>query len=124
MRILTVAPVRVGNLAGVRIGGNLIRPAGPNGRYWLVFPEHEVKNRVPLEFELDDGTTAMIDRDRYALRPSLMRGQSSDRLFPGENGGPQTGEHSFPTDQQSRLRGDRGADHGPSVPARGLPPFS
>ena len=31
IRILIVAPIRVGNLAGIRIGENLIRPAGPRG---------------------------------------------------------------------------------------------
>jgi hypothetical protein len=81
-------PIRVGNLARIRIGENLIRRVVRTGRYWLVFPEYEVKNRVALEFELDDETTAIIDRYLQAFRPVLLRGAVTDWLFPGEDGAP------------------------------------
>ena len=46
--ILTIAPVRLGNLARIKLEENLIRPAGPLSPYWLVFPNYDVKNRVKL----------------------------------------------------------------------------
>ena len=46
--ILSVAPVRLGNLGRIRLGENLIRPAGLSAPYWLVFPDYDVKNEVPL----------------------------------------------------------------------------
>ena len=42
--ILTVAPIRLGNLAGIRLGENLTKPGGPDTNYWLMFGKHEVKN--------------------------------------------------------------------------------
>jgi integrase len=86
IQFLIYAPVRVGNLAAIRIGENLIRPTGPSGPYWLVFPDYDVKNRVPLEFELNDKTTGLIDRYIGQFRPALTRKCRSDWLFPGENG--------------------------------------
>ena len=46
-----------------------------------------MKNRVDLEFELDDFVTAVIDEYVHDYRPVLMRGHSEDWLFPGETGG-------------------------------------
>jgi integrase len=86
VRILLVAPIRVGNLASIRIGENLIRPVGPHGPYWIVFPDYDVKNRIPLEFELDGQTSALLDRYLSEFRPSLFRGMHSAWLFPGELG--------------------------------------
>lgn len=86
IRILTLAPIRVGNLARIRIGENLIRPAGPSGPWWIVFPDYDVKNRQPLEYELDVTATALIDRYLVEFRPALQRGRRSDWLFPGEEG--------------------------------------
>ena len=37
--ILTVAPIRLGNLASIRLGENLIKPGGPDTPYLLVFPD-------------------------------------------------------------------------------------
>jgi integrase len=86
LRILTVAPIRVGNLVSIRIGENLVRPGGASGPWWLVFPDYEVKNRVPLEYELDPTTTALIDRYLTTFRSSLRRGSAEQWLFPGEEG--------------------------------------
>ncbi|MGB7100561.1 MAG: hypothetical protein WBD95_17590 [Xanthobacteraceae bacterium] len=36
--ILCYAPIRLGNLIHIRLDENLIKPAGLNGPYWLVFP--------------------------------------------------------------------------------------
>jgi hypothetical protein len=46
--ILTVAPVRLGNLASIRLGDNLVKPGGPDSTYGLRFSRYEVKNRAPL----------------------------------------------------------------------------
>jgi integrase len=85
--ILTSAPVRAANLVSIRLGENLIKSGGPDAPYLLVFPHFDVKNRVDLEFELDDFVTAVIDEYVHDYRPVLMRGHSEDWLFPGETGG-------------------------------------
>ena len=84
--ILTIAPVRLGNLARIKLEENLIRPAGPLSPYWLVFPNYDVKNRVKLEFVLKERLTKLIEEYVHDHRPVLLRGASSLWLFPGENG--------------------------------------
>src|SRR6266403_4352432 len=84
--ILTVAPVRLGNLASIRIGENLGKPGGPNSTYWLTFRKYDVKNRVPLQFKLDETVTTIINEYVHDFRPDLMRGSNADWLFPGEAG--------------------------------------
>jgi hypothetical protein len=84
IRILSVAPVRMQNLASIIIGINLVRPGGPGTPYTLTFPEYDVKNRVTLEFPLDPPTTEFIDRYVHDHRPVLMGGRNHDFLFPGE----------------------------------------
>jgi len=81
--ILIRAPVRMQNLASIRIGINLIRPGGPNTPYMLVFPDYDVKNGVPLEFAFDETTTVLIDEYIFQHRPHLMRGFNHDWLFSG-----------------------------------------
>jgi Phage integrase family len=80
-RITIRAPVRMQNLASICIGINLIRPGGPGAPYMLVFPDHDTKNGVPLEFAFDETTTAMIDEYIYQHRPQLMQGFDHDWLF-------------------------------------------
>jgi hypothetical protein len=84
--ILTVAPVRLGNLASIRLGENLIKPGGPSSNFWLTFPKYHVKNRTPLQFKLDEMVTAIINEYVHDFRPALMRGSYADWLFPGEAG--------------------------------------
>jgi Phage integrase family len=84
--ILTVAPVRLGNLASIRLGENLIKPGGPSSNFWLTFPKYHVKNRTPLQFKLDEMVTAIINEYVHDFRPALMRGSNADWLFPGEAG--------------------------------------
>ena len=85
--ILTAAPIRAGNLAGIQLGENLVKPGGPDSPYLLVFPDYDVKNQVDLTFELDDYVTAVIDEYVHDHRPVLMRGSNEDWLFPGTDGG-------------------------------------
>jgi site-specific recombinase XerD len=53
-----------------------------------VFPDYDVKNRVRLEFNLDERVTKLIEEYVHDHRPALLRGSNSRFLFPGE-----TGEH-------------------------------
>ena len=85
--ILTVAPIRLANLTSIRLGINLIKPGGPNSNYWLIFPDYDVKNRVRLEFVLDERITALIDEYVHDMRPALLRGRNEDWLFPGQHHG-------------------------------------
>jgi integrase len=85
--ILTVAPIRLGNLASIRLGENLIKPGGPQSNYFLSFNKYDVKNRVPLQFKLDETVTTIINEYVHDFRPDLMRGSNADWLFPGESGG-------------------------------------
>jgi integrase len=85
--ILTVAPIRLGNLASIRLGENLIKPGGPQSNYFLAFSKYDVKNRVPLQFKLDETVTTIINEYVHDFRPDLMRGSNADWLFPGESGG-------------------------------------
>jgi hypothetical protein len=84
--VLTVAPIRLGNLASVHLGENLIKPGGPQSNYFLTFNKYDVKNRVPLQFKLDEMATTIINEYVHDFRPALMRGSNSDWLFPGESG--------------------------------------
>jgi integrase len=88
--LLTVAPVRLQNLVRIRLEENLIRPAGPDEPYWLVFPDYDVKNRVELSFQLDQEVTSLIQTYVHEHRPVLLRGYNDLWLFPGETGGPKT----------------------------------
>ena len=85
--ILTWAPVRLANLTAIRLGINLIKPDGPGSNYWLVFPDYDVKNRVKLEYPLDQYLTRLIDEYVHNFRPALLRGRNDDWLFPGQRGG-------------------------------------
>jgi integrase len=84
--ILSVAPVRLGNLASIRLGENLTKPGGPYSIYWLTFRKYDVKNQTALQFKLDEMVTGIIDEYVRDFRPALMRGSNTDWLFPGESG--------------------------------------
>lgn len=105
--ILTVAPVRLGNLASIRIGENLTKPGGPDSNYWPTFTKYEVKNRLPLQFKLDEMVTRLINEYVHDFRPALIRGSNADWLFPGE-----AGEHkekiSFSTQIVDRIHKSTG----------------
>jgi hypothetical protein len=84
--ILTVAPVRLANLVAIKLGVNLIKPDGPDSNYWLAFSDHDVKNRVRLEYHLEQYLARMIDEYVHDYRPILLRGRNEDWLFPGQQG--------------------------------------
>jgi hypothetical protein len=85
--ILTIAPVRLGNLGRIRLGENWVNPGGPHSGYWLVFPDYGVKNRVKLEFQFGQGLSELVDEYVHDFRPHLVRGSNGAWLFPGETGG-------------------------------------
>src|SRR5262249_26554101 len=85
--ILTVAPVRLANLVAIRLGLNLIKPGGPDSNYWLTFPDYDVKNRVTLEYPLEQYVTRMIHEYVHDFRPIVLHGRNDDWLFPGQRGG-------------------------------------
>jgi integrase len=85
--ILTFAPVRLANLSAIKLGFNLIKPDGPKSNYWLMFPDYDVKNRVRLDYPLEQSVTDLIDEYVNDFRPALMRSSNEDWLFPGREGG-------------------------------------
>jgi len=85
--ILCIVPVRIKNLAEIRLGFNLSKPGGPKSQYWLSFPNYDVKNRIQLEHPLEDHITPLIDTYVHEFRPTLLRGRDEDYLFPGMRSG-------------------------------------
>lgn len=86
IRMLVVAPIRMQNLAAIRLDVNLVGPGGPGVPYLLVFPETAVKNRQALEIPLDPETSRLIDVFVQNFRHRLMNGHNHDWLFPGNAG--------------------------------------
>jgi integrase len=85
--ILTVAPVRIGNLAATKLDQHLFRVGGPKGLFWLRYEPHEVKNHVDLEFTFDAELTALVTEYIEVHRPVLLRASNERWLFPGVNNG-------------------------------------
>ena len=85
IRLLSVAPMRIANLASLSLETNVIQTGGLEGRYHLAIPDHDVKNGVPLEYPLPESVSDML-----ALYISMFRnrvkGSNTEWLFPGENG--------------------------------------
>jgi integrase len=84
--ILAYAPIRLQNLIGIRLEENLFRTNGPETAYWLRFPDHDVKNRVALEFILREPLATLIAEYMHDHLPLLAHGSNSPWLFPGEDG--------------------------------------
>jgi integrase len=55
-----------------------------------VFPDYDVKNRVKLEFPLDEHLTAILSEYVHHHRATLLRGSNERWLFPGEKGSHKT----------------------------------
>lgn len=86
IRILTYAPIRIGNLVDISLETNLIRPDGLAGPYWLQFPDYDVKNGIDLTYPFSGDVTRFIECYIDEFRPILIRGSNSPLLFPGGKG--------------------------------------
>jgi integrase len=108
--ILLVAPVRIKNLREIEIGKQLRREGR---RMILTFDEVEVKNGVPLIFELDEETAELVTWFIENHRPRLS-GSGSAFLFPGRDGGPRT-DCGLSTPLTKILRKELGRDINPHL---------
>ena len=68
---LQIAPIRIANLAALRLDRHLVRPGGARSLWQIDIPPEEVKNNVNLVHELPRSTTALVDRYIRRFRPSL-----------------------------------------------------
>src|SRR5262249_41814913 len=86
--ILLFVPIRISNLAGIRLGQNLIwsRPER-RGTPSLVFNESETKNAEPFEAPLPPEVAQPL-RDYLDRWHPLLAGPESPWLFPGKGGRP------------------------------------
>jgi integrase len=85
LALLLVCPLRIKNLAGLNLERHITR-LRPGGKVHLVIPAHEVKNKVPLEFELPPEVVVILDRYIEKYRARLLEGPSP-WLFPAPSGG-------------------------------------
>ena len=84
--ILLVIPLRRTNLASIDIYKHLVK--NRNGVY-LVIPEHETKNRAPINFQIPNFALEIIRWYMIEYRPYLLKGEST-ALFPGRDGQPKS----------------------------------
>jgi integrase len=89
VEILLMAPIRLSNLASLEIGRSYIR-SRRNGSYkaHIVFEAEEVKNSMPLKFDLPEESVRLIDL--YLVRFHRRTVRSSAFLFPGRSGSKDT----------------------------------
>lgn len=83
IELLIVAPIRVGNLAALKLDTNVIRTGR---RLYISIPDADVKNGVPLEFELPDHAEELLAWYLEDHRPSLAKEGATDLLLPTSNG--------------------------------------
>lgn len=81
--ILLVCPLRIKNVAGLRLDHNLHRPG--DGRAFLSFEEDETKTGRPIEFEVPPDVLKMIDRHLAQRSPHLCPA-GTRWLFPRRDG--------------------------------------
>jgi integrase len=77
---LRIAPVRIANLATLRLDRHLVRPGGPRSSWYIDIPAAEVKNGVHLVHELRF-VTPIIDGYLKKYRPLLAQ-PGNPYLFP------------------------------------------
>ncbi|MBS5905360.1 tyrosine-type recombinase/integrase [Roseomonas mucosa] len=88
LEILTICPMRLSNLLGLRLDRHL-RYLGPKGRRLthLVIAGHEVKNGEPIEWPVPEESARLIERYIRSYRPDLTD-EGNPYLFPGAGAGP------------------------------------
>src|SRR5262249_36012619 len=83
LAILLEVPIRIKNLSGLQLDRHLQRFGDHT---FLCISSDEIKNRVPVNFELSDQLVRLLDTYVSLYRPTLLQTATS-WLFPGENGG-------------------------------------
>jgi integrase len=84
IELLLVAPIRLKNLAALRLDRNFVAIRHQGQRdVRLVISREEVKNIVPLDFPLPAETIALLDLYIRHYRPVLLGRRSLQTLFPG-----------------------------------------
>lgn len=83
LAILTVAPLRMHNLIGLRLDHHIIRPGGPKGPVHIVIPANETKAGEPIEYPLPADTTELLDTYITRYRPRLCN-EDCPWLFPAQ----------------------------------------
>jgi integrase len=81
-----VLPLRMDNLAGLRLDRHIHRVGG---KPLLVIPAEETKNSNPIEAELPRDVAELLDLYVRQYRPRLLA-SPSPWLFPGQSGGRRT----------------------------------
>jgi hypothetical protein len=61
IEILLMAPLRIANLARLRLDHDLLRPAGAHGLYLIALGDVETKTGEPYEYKLPRPATELID---------------------------------------------------------------
>ena len=85
---LTTAPMRMKNLAGLRLGRHIVQTR-PGGVRQIVVPAEEVKNRTALAFEVSDALGDVMEVYLARCRP-VLSGDPDGFLFPARKGGAKT----------------------------------
>ena len=87
VKLLTVAPLRIDNLAGLEVDRHLVRPParGKTRPVHIVIPACEIKNKAPFEVELPPDTAAMLEDYLAHYHPRLSAHRSAF-LFPNQSG--------------------------------------
>lgn len=84
--LLLHLPVRVKNAAMLDLDKHIYRPPGQKAGRWRVhFEEGEVKNKVVIDAELNEKTSALLDLYVRVFRPRLMK-KATSRLFINQHG--------------------------------------
>jgi len=79
--ILLSAPIRIANLAALRLDQHLVRPGGPRSLWQIDIPPEQVKNDQNLVHELPRRVTALVDRYIRRFRP-VLAAAGNPYLFP------------------------------------------
>lgn len=78
LAMLAVTLLRVGNFAILRLGVHLTRQLDD---YVIAILKDEVKNKQPIEIEIPDALTALLDRYLEYHRPRLLMEGNTDYLW-------------------------------------------
>jgi integrase len=79
--ILSSAPLRIANLATLRLDRHLVRPGGRGSLWQIDIPPDEVKNKQHLVHELPQPVTSLVDRHLQRFRPTRAA-PGNPYLFP------------------------------------------